>query len=75
MVFYKYFALGYLCQNLFTPWKGLVFHRQKRAFEIGDAFYAWFSNVFISRPIGAVIRLFFIIAGSLAEVTTLFIGF
>ena len=72
--FYKYFALADLCRDFFAPWKGLVFHREKRAFEIGDAFYAWFSNVFVSRPIGAVTRLFFIVIGLLAESMVLAAG-
>ena len=72
--FYKYFALADLCHNFFAPWKGLVFHREKRAFEIGDAFFAWFSNVFVSRPIGAIARLFFILIGSAAEMAVLAAG-
>jgi hypothetical protein len=72
--FYKYFALGDLCRDFLAPWKGMTFHREKRGFEFGDAFYAWFSNVFVSRPIGAAMRLFFIAAGSVAEAVVLVAG-
>lgn len=72
--FYKYFALADLCRDFFAPWKGMVFHREKRAFEIGDALSAWFGNVFVSRPIGAVARLFFIAIGLVAEGLVLVAG-
>ena len=72
--FSQYFALADLTRNFWAPWKGLTFHREKRAFEFGDAFYTWFSNVFVSRPIGAVIRLFFIVIGIGVEILTLAAG-
>ncbi len=64
--FARYFALGELLRGFFAPWKGLTFSREKRAFDFGDAFSAAFGN-FISRFLGAIIRLFFIIIGFFCE--------
>ena len=62
----KYFSLAELTRDLFAPWKGLTFARQKRGFELGDMLSAAFGNV-ISRVLGAVIRLAFIVCGLVAE--------
>lgn len=64
--FAKYFALEELLRGLFAPWKGLTFHREQRAFDFGDAFSTVFGN-FISRFLGAIVRLFFIIIGFFCE--------
>jgi hypothetical protein len=71
--FAKYFALGDLVRGFFAPWKGLTFVREKRAFEIGDVLFSWFSNV-ISSLIGAVVRLFFIVIGVMIEALVLLAG-
>jgi len=71
--FANYFALADLIRDFFAPWKGLTFAREKRAFEIGDVVFAWFSNV-ISSTIGAVVRLFFIIIGGTVELLVLLAG-
>lgn len=72
--FAQYFAIGQLCREFLAPWKGLTFHRQKRAFELGDAFSTWFGNFFVTRPIGAMMRLFFLSIGAAAEVIVLAAG-
>lgn len=71
--FAKYFALQELVSDFFAPWKGLTFRREKRAFELGDAFSAWFGNV-ISSTIGAIMRSFFIVIGGAAEILVLLAG-
>ncbi|MCU0653711.1 MAG: hypothetical protein MUD10_05640 [Candidatus Pacebacteria bacterium] len=71
--FPRYFFLGRMARELFAPWKGLVFMREKRSFEIGDAFSAAFGNVF-SSTIGAVIRLFCLAIGLAVEVLALVCG-
>ncbi|MFZ3074501.1 MAG: hypothetical protein WA093_05265 [Minisyncoccales bacterium] len=70
--FAKYFALSDMLRDFLKPWKGLTFSRQKRAFEIGDAFSAMFGNL-ISRMIGALARLFFVAVGLAAE-AAVFVG-
>jgi hypothetical protein len=69
----RYFAIGDLGREFLAPWKGLVFHREKRAFEFGDALSAWFGNI-ISRVIGAIMRSFFLAAGLAMELLTLIAG-
>jgi hypothetical protein len=64
--FGKYFALGELTRDLFAPWKGQTFKREKRGFELGDMLSAVTGNL-ISRVLGAIVRLGFIAAGLLAE--------
>jgi len=71
--FSREFYLGRLAREFFMPWKGLTFKREKRSFEIGDAFSAAFGNV-ISSFIGATARLFFIVIGLLIELLTVFAG-
>ncbi len=71
--FAKYFALRDLIRDFFAPWKGLTFAREKRAFELGDIFSAWFGNV-ISCTIGAVMRLFFVLIGGAVELLALLAG-
>lgn len=72
--FAQYFEIGQLCREFLAPWKGLTFHRQKRGFELSDAFSAWFGNFFVTRPIGAVMRLFFILIGAVVEIMVLTAG-
>ncbi len=68
--FGRYFALAEMGKDFFAPWKGLVFAREKRGFEISDAFSAWFGNM-ISRILGAIMRLFFLGIGLVFELAAL----
>ena len=65
--FAKFFALGELARDFFSPWKGLTFARTKRGFEFGDMLSAAFGN-FISRFLGAAVRLVMIACGLIAEI-------
>lgn len=71
--FSKYFALAELLGDFFGPFKGMAFKREKRAFEIGDVFSAWFGNV-ILRILGAILRSFIIIIGGTVELVTILAG-
>lgn len=51
----------------------MVFARETRGFDIGDAFSTWIGNIF-SRAIGAMMRLFFLGAGAAAELAVLILG-
>lgn len=72
--FGRYFALSDLGREFFLPWKGLVFKRAKRGFDLGDALFTAGSNL-ISRILGAFVRLFFVIIGLMTELFTLIAGF
>ena len=63
-----------MAKELFLPWKGLTFKREKRAFEFGDAFSAMFGNLF-SSAIGMFARLFFILIGAAVEFIAVLTGF
>ena len=65
--FSRYFAVPDLARDFLAPWKGIVFRREKLGLDIGDIFSAWFGNM-ISRIIGAIIRLFFLIIGVATEI-------
>lgn len=64
--FAKFFALGELARDLFSPWKGLTFQRQRRSFEFGDMLSAAFGNL-TSRVLGALVRLVFIAIGLIVQ--------
>jgi len=68
--FGRYFAIPDLAREFLAPWKGLVFHREKKGLDFGDIFSAMFGNL-ISRIIGAMMRLFFLILGLAAELIAL----
>lgn len=72
--FSRYFAISDLTREFFAPWKGMVFRREKRGIDFGDIFSAMFGN-FISRVIGALMRLFFLFLGLTVELLTLAGGF
>lgn len=71
--FARLFAIGKMFREFFAPWKGLALKREKRAFELGDAFSALLGNIFLSM-IGAVARLLFIIIGLAVELLALMAG-
>lgn len=71
--FAHYFAVFQLAKEFFAPWKNMTFSREKRSFEIGDAFFAWFSNI-ISRILGAVVRSFFLAIGLAVETAVFLAG-
>ena len=71
--FARYFALGPLARDFLAPWKGLTFKREKRGFDIGDAFSTAAGNL-MSRLIGALVRLFFIAAGLVVELAVFLAG-
>jgi hypothetical protein len=71
--FARYFALADLARGFFAPWKGVTFSRERRGFDMGDALSAALSNL-ISRIIGAVMRAFWLIAGSAMELLAFFGG-
>jgi len=60
--FPRYFALADLARDFLSPWKGLVFRREKRGLDFGDIFSAMFGNA-ISRVLGAIMRSLFLIIG------------
>ncbi len=68
----NYFSVPLLLKTLFSPWR-----RYKvsygRGFDVGRYLEAAFSNL-IFRVIGAILRTFLIIAGTLAEILILFAG-
>jgi hypothetical protein len=71
--FGRYFALADLWRELFLPWKGLTFKREKRSFELGDALSAAAGN-FISIIIGAIARSFLLVFGLLVELLAVVAG-
>jgi hypothetical protein len=71
--FAKFFVLGDLVRDLFAPWKGLTFTREKRGLDFGDMLSTAFGN-FISRILGAIVRLMFIVAGVAAELAAAVLG-
>ena len=68
----NYFSIFLLLKTLFFPW-----HRYSwvypKGFDIGKYFEVFISNL-ISRILGAIMRVFLIIFGILAEVFIIFTG-
>lgn len=71
--FSRYFAIPDLAREFFAPWKGLVFHREKRGLDFGDIISAMFGNL-VSRILGATARLIFLIFGLAAETAVFLAG-
>ena len=71
--FWCYFAIAQLVREILAPWKGIVFKREKRGFDLGDTLSAALSN-FIFRIIAAIVRLIFIVAGVAFESVVLAAG-
>jgi hypothetical protein len=71
--FGRYFAIGDLAREFLSPWKGLIFRREKRGFDLGDMLSAFFGNV-ISCIIGAIMRSFLLVAGLATELLALAAG-
>ena len=68
---YNYFSIGLLIRTYFAPWRKVTWD-YGRGFEIGRFLFIFFSNV-ISRILGAIMRSFLIITGSIIQ-TVLFIA-
>jgi len=71
--FAKYFALKDLLREFLAPWKGLTFARAKRSLDLGDMASAAFGNL-LSRFLGAIVRLVFIIVGLAAQIFVAALG-
>lgn len=57
-----YFSLSLLLPTLFSPWKRQIVHEQSAGFNLGEQFQVISFN-FISRFLGAFVRLFLLAAG------------
>ena len=68
---FNYFSIAVLFRTLFSYWHKYRWSRG-RGFSIGEYLEVGFSNL-ISRVLGAIMRLFLIIIGLLAEIL-IFIG-
>lgn len=68
----NYFSLGILLSTLFAPW-----HRDLsiyvKGMGLGEYFIALTNNI-ISRIIGAIVRLFVLIAGSIVQILVFAFG-
>lgn len=66
-----YFSVGFLLKTLFAPWRRYQWEYGKgQGFSVGRYAEVFFSNL-MSRSIGAVVRLFLVVAGLLVEATLL----
>jgi len=68
----NYFSLPLLLRTFFSPWRRYTW-AYPRGFDVGKYFEVFISNL-ISRILGAVLRIFLIIIGVLAEVFIIFAG-
>ena len=68
----NYFSLPLLLRTFFSPWRRYTWV-YPRGFDVGKYFEVFISNL-ISRILGAVLRIFLIIIGVLAEVFIIFAG-
>ena len=68
----NFFSIGLLLKTFFSPW-----HRYQwsypRGFDLGKYAEAFFSNM-ISRVLGAIVRIFFILLGLVFEFLIFLIG-
>jgi hypothetical protein len=67
-----YFSIPFLIRTVFYPWKKQKIYK-KKGFEVASFFDALLFNTF-SRFMGAVIRIFVILIGVVAQITTLFVS-
>jgi len=68
----NYFSVPLLIKTLFSHWRRYKWS-YPRGFDIGKYFEVFISNL-ISRILGAIMRIFLIIIGILAEVFIIFAG-
>ncbi len=68
----NYFSIPLLLKTLFSPWRKYKWSYGK-GFDIGRFLEVLFSNL-ISRILGAIMRIFLIVFGIIAEVFIIFIG-
>ena len=68
----NYFSVPLLIKTLFSHWRRYKWS-YPRGFDIGKYFEVFISNL-ISRILGAVLRIFLIIIGVLAEIFLIFAG-
>ncbi len=68
----NYFSLSLLIRTFFSPWHKYVW-AYPRGFDIGKYLEIFISNL-ISRILGAILRIFLIIFGVLAEIFIIFAG-
>jgi len=61
-----YFSVLPILKTMFSPWKNLVFHRQKRGFNPGEWLSVKFSNL-ISRLIGFSLRVWLLVVFALIQ--------
>lgn len=68
LIFIPYFfSVDQLLKTLFSPWKGIVLQRKKRAFELKEIFSVWSFNL-ISRSIGFTLRIGLLLFYSLIQI-------
>ncbi len=70
---FRYFAIFVLIKTFFSPWKRIT-QSYGRGFDIKNYTEAFVMNT-MSRIIGAIIRLVFIIIGIVIEIVILIVGF
>jgi len=68
----NYFSISLLFKTLFSHWRKYRWFYPK-GFDIGKYIEVFFSNL-ISRILGAILRIFLIITGVLAEIFIIFAG-
>ena len=59
---FYHFSILDLLKTLFAPWRGYVWVKTKRGFDLGEIFEVFASNL-ISRILGATARIFIIFFG------------
>ncbi len=68
----KFFSTSLLLKTLFSPWRK-YYWSYPRGFDLKAYFEAFFSN-FISRVLGAIVRLVFMAVGFIFQIFILFAG-
>lgn len=68
----EFFSIPLLLKTLFAHWRKYKW-AYPRGFDLGVYLEVWFSNL-ISRTLGAIVRLFLIFIGILAEIIIFFAG-
>jgi hypothetical protein len=59
---FYHFSIIDLLKTLFAPWRGYVWIKTKRGFDLGETLEVFASNL-ISRILGAIARIFIIFVG------------
>lgn len=70
---FYHFSIVDLLKTLFSPWRGYVWVKTKRGFDLGEILEVFASNL-ISRILGAIARIFIIFVGLFFSFLILILG-